>query len=238
MLLSSHMAPPKRDPSSLTPLSAASRAHQVAESLRNAIVSGQLRPGDRLTETDLAEQLGTSRGPVREALRQLEHEGLVVNHPYRMTEVLGISQEEIEQVLVPIRLVLERFAFQKALPLLTDADFVALDLLVESMSQAAQAAEADVLADADIRFHELVIERSGQAHCLQLWRAIEPRVRAHFRRDAPEHLDPTAVPDQHIHLLQELRSRDEARVLLALERHIYDFLIVDGSDTGSAPKGP
>ena len=232
------MTPSERDRSSLTPLSAASRGHQVAESLRNAIVSGQLRPGDRLTETNLAERLGTSRGPVREALRQLEHEGLVVNHPYRTTEVLGISQEEIEQVLVPVRLVLERFAFRKALPLLTDMDFEVLEGLVESMSQAARDAEPDALADADVRFHELVIERSGQAHCLQLWRAIEPRVRAHFRRDAPEHLDPSAVPDQHIDLLGELRTRDEGRVLLALERHIYDFLVVDGSDSGSAPNDP
>jgi len=232
------MTPPERDRSSLTPLSAASRGHQVAKSLRNAIVSGQLRPGDRLTETDLAERLGTSRGPVREALRQLEHEGLVVNHPYRTTEVLGISQEEIEEVLVPVRLVLERFAFRKALPLLTDTDFEVLDGLVESMSQAAVDAEPDALTDADVRFHELVIERSGQVHCLQLWRAIEPRVRAHFLRDAPEHLDPTAVPDQHIRLLGELRTRDEGRVLLALKRHINDFLVVDGSDTGSAPTDP
>jgi DNA-binding GntR family transcriptional regulator len=219
-----------RDRASLTRLSAKSRRHQVADSLRTAIVSGQMQPGDRLTETDLADRLGVSRAPVREALRQLEYEGLVVNHPYRGTEILGIGQEEIEQVLVPIRLILEGFAFRKALPLLTEADFGVLDGLVESMSQAARDEQPDELADADVRFHELVIERSEQAHCLQLWRVIEPRVRAHFRRDAPAHGDSDAVPGQHRDLLRELRTRDEGRVLPALERHIREFLVIPGPE--------
>jgi DNA-binding GntR family transcriptional regulator len=205
-----------------------SRRHHVAESLRNAIVSGRLAPGDRLTETDLAERLGTSRAPVREALRQLEYEGLVANRPYCASEVLGISQEEIEQVLVPIRLTLERFAFRKALPLLTDDHFAALDRRVISMRHAAEDGDADALADADVHFHELVIVASTQEHCLQLWRAIEPRVRAHFRRDAPAHALPTAVPDQHRQLLEVLRSRDEPAVLEALDRHILEFLVIDG----------
>ena len=211
----------------LTSLPAVTRRHQAAASLRGAIVSGELRPGDRLVETELAAQLGTSRAPVREALRQLEHEGLVANHPYRATEVLGVTQAEIEEVLVPIRLILERFAFREALPLLGDDDFAALDRLVQTMRHAAAAADADALAEADVRFHELVIERSGQRHCLQLWRTIEPRVRAHFRRDAPEHASADAVPDQHKHLLEVLATRDEPRVLEALEEHIREFLVVE-----------
>ena len=78
-----------------------SRRHRVAEALRASIVSGRLRPGDRLREVELATQLGTSRAPVREALRQLEQEGLVLSSPYRGTEVIGVSQEEVEEVLVP-----------------------------------------------------------------------------------------------------------------------------------------
>lgn len=211
----------------LQPLPPSSRRHQVVASLRGAIVSGRLRPGERLTETDLAERLGTSRAPVREALRQLEQEGLVASRPYRTTEVLGVTQEEIEQVLVPIRLTIERFAFRKALPHLTDADLAALDGLVRSMRHAAAEGDADALAEADMRFHELVLVRSGQAHCLQLWRTIEPRVRAHFRRDAPAHPHPSAVPDQHEELLGVLTTRDESRVLEAIEHHIREFLVLD-----------
>jgi len=207
-------------------------------SLRDAIVTGRLRPGDRLTETELAHQLGTSRAPVREALRQLEYEGLVANSPYRTTEVLGISQEEIERVLVPVRLTLELFAFRKALPRLDDDDLAALERLVRLMRHTAAEGDANALAEADVRFHELIIARAGQTHCLQLWRMIEPRVRAHFRRDAPKHPDRDEVPNQHEWLLAVLSRGDETEVLAELERHINAFLLVDHQDDGAGTSPP
>lgn len=206
---------------SLSRLSSASRGQHVARALRTAITSGSLSPGDRLLETDLAAQLGTSNGPVREALRQLEAEGLVVSAPYRGSVVAEVSQEEIEEVLVPVRVMIERFAFRKALPQLTEADFTTLTGLIAEMRAAADAGDADALADADIEFHELVIQRSGHNHCLQLWRVLQPRVRAYFRRDAPAHPDHYAVADQHQRLLGALRAGDERTLVAAVDAHIH-----------------
>lgn len=207
-----------------------SRRHRVAQALRDAITEGRYQPGDRLVELDLAAQLGTSRSPVREALRQLENEGLVMSFPYRGTEVLGVAQDEVEHVLVPVRLTVERFAFARALPQLTDDDLAELERLVQTMRDAAARRADAELAEADVRFHELVIERSGQLHCLQVWRTIEPRVRAYFRRDAPSHRSRLAVARQHERLLRALRSGDEARVLDELESHIRTHL-----DAGARP---
>ncbi len=198
--------------------------------LRSAIVSGRLRPGDRLKELELSEQLGISRAPVREALRQLEHEGLVLSSPYRATEVLGISQEEIVEVLVPIRLTLETFAFRRALPLLTSEDLRALRELVQTMRSAAADGDLDALAEADVHFHELIIERSGQRHCLQIWRSIEPRVRAYFRRDAPIHSRLDEIADEHQELVEILQRGKEGPVLETLRGHIYNYLEPSGSD--------
>lgn len=200
---------------------------RATDALRAAIIGGRLRPGDRLKETELSEQLGISRAPVREALRQLEHEGLVISLPYRATEVLGISQEEIGEVLVPIRLTLETFAFRRALSLLTPEDFGALEELVQTMRRAAESGDLNALAEADVRFHELVIERSGQQHCLQIWRSIQPRVRAYFRRDAPIHSRLDEITDEHEELLAVLRDGDEAQVLGTLRRHIGNYLEPD-----------
>lgn len=205
---------------------AESRRERVAQILREAITSGQFLPGHRLIELSLAAQLGTSRAPIREALRQLEQEGLVVSYPYRGSEVVGVSQEEIEQVLVPVRLTLERFAFSRALPLLTADDFAVLETLIKEMQQAADKGDADRLADGDIRFHEHVLVRSGQPHCLQMWRTIQPRVRAYFRRDAPAHDTPHSVAVQHRLLLSALRTGDETRVLAAVDEHIRTHLAV------------
>jgi DNA-binding GntR family transcriptional regulator len=197
-----------------------SRGDRVAHALRDAITSGQFSAGSRLVETDLARQLGTSRGPVREALRQLEQEGLVASQPYRWTEVVDVSQDEIEQVLVPIRLIVERFAFERALPILDDGDYRHLHDLVEEMNAAADGQDYERQADADIRFHEHVITRSDQPHCLQIWRAIQTRVRAYFRRDAPAYSAHHEVAAQHQHLLDVLRGGDPAAVVTAVEEHI------------------
>lgn len=201
-----------------------SRRELVVQILRDAITSGRLKPGDRLIEVDLSKELGTSRAPVREALRQLEQEGLVASYPYRGSEVIGVSQDEVEQVLVPIRITLERFAFSRALGRLEVADFDELRGLVAEMEDAARTGSTERLADADIRFHELVIVASGQRHCLQIWKTIQPRVRAHFRRDAPAHDDPMSVALQHQELLEVLQAGDETALLAAIDRHIHTHL--------------
>ncbi len=101
--------------------------------MREAVITGKFLPGDRLIEEELSQQMGISRGPVREALRQLEQEGLVVSFPYRATEVIGVSDEEVRDVLLPIRLTLERFAFRHALPLLEETDFTTCPCLFSSL---------------------------------------------------------------------------------------------------------
>jgi DNA-binding GntR family transcriptional regulator len=204
-------------------LEPASLRRRASDALRAAIVEGRLRPGDRLKEVELAEQLGISRAPVREALRQLEHEGLVASLPYRATEVLGVSQEEIAEVLVPIRLTIESFAFRKAMPLLTEEDFEALGRIVERMRAAGAEGDLEALAEDDVRFHEIVIERSGQPHCLQIWRSIEPRVRAYFRRDAPAHPRADEIADEHQELLDVLAAGGEAELMATLTRHIHHY---------------
>ena len=183
-------------------------------------MAGELLPGQRLTEAELSKQLGTSRAPIREALRQLEQEGLVASYPYRGTEVLGVSQEEIEEVLVPIRITLERFAFSKAMSRLTEDDYTQLETLVQDMARAAEAKDFDTLAESDIRFHETVIAASDQRHCLQMWRTIQPRVRAYFRRDATTYVDHLAVAAQHEVLITALRAGDQDVVTAEIEAHI------------------
>jgi DNA-binding GntR family transcriptional regulator len=215
----------------LPTLEPASLRRRASDALRSAIVEGRLQPGDRLKEVELAAQLGISRAPVREALRQLEHEGLVASLPYRATEVLGVSQEEIAEVLVPIRLTIESFAFRKAMALLTEADFEALARIVERMRAAGARGDLEALAEDDVRFHELVIERSGQPHCLQIWRSIEPRVRAYFRRDAPAHPRADELADEHQELLDALAGGDEAELLDTLTRHIHHYFGPAGTES-------
>lgn len=196
------------------------RGQQLVRALRETIIAGSLKPGDRIVERDISARTGVSRGPVREALLRLEQEGLVVSHPYKGVEVLGVSQEEIEEVLVPIRVVIERSAFRHALPLLTEADFAELRALVGEMEDAAVAFDLDKIVETDVRFHELVISRSRLAHCEQIWRTIVPRVRAYFYGDAPLHEHLGVIAAEHRELLRVLETKDETKLLPEVENHV------------------
>ena len=195
------------------------RRERVLEALREAIVVGRYADGDRLIEDRIAQELATSRGPVREALRQLEHEGLVVSYPYRGAVVLGVSEEEVHQVLIPIRLTLERFSFTKALERMADGDYGELAKEIWLMREAAGAGDLLRSVEADIRFHEYVLSCSGQPHTTQVWRCIAPRIRAYFFRYG-RHSDLRTIANEHEALLGALRSGDRKTLMRAVERHI------------------
>ena len=96
--------------------------------------------------------------------------------------MLGVSDEEVHEVLIPIRLTLERFSFTKAAQRMTDADFGELAKEVWQMGEGARTNDLLRCVEADIRFHEFVLSRSGQPHTTQVWRSIAPRIRAYFFR--------------------------------------------------------
>jgi DNA-binding GntR family transcriptional regulator len=198
---------------------AGSRGQQVIEALRTAIISGRFEPGERLIESALSAELGTSRGPVREALRQLESEGLVMSFPYRGAVVLGVSDEEVQEVLIPIRLTLERYSFALALEKMTDDDFAELAKQIWVMEQAGKSNDLVKLVEADLCFHEIVISASGQLHTVQIWRTIWPRIRAYFYRYERSRSFEDTV-EEHRALLAALQTRDPAIALAQLERHI------------------
>jgi DNA-binding GntR family transcriptional regulator len=195
------------------------RGLQVIEAVRTAIISGRFAPGDRLIESALSAEFGTSRGPVREALRQLENEGLVMSFPYRGAVVLGVSDEEVHEVLIPIRLTLERYSFVRAMAIMTDDDFAELGKQIWLMEQAGKADDLIKLVEADLGFHEIVIQASGQLHTMQIWRTIWPRIRAYFYRYERWRRFEATVKE-HRELLEALQTRDPDILLPQLERHI------------------
>jgi DNA-binding GntR family transcriptional regulator len=195
------------------------RREQVVEALREGIMLGRYSDGERLIEDRIARELRTSRGPVREALRQLEHEGLVASYPYRGAVVLGVSDEEVENVLIPIRLTLERYSFLKALERMTDADFAELAKEVWLMGEAARTGDLLMSVEADIRFHQFVLGHSGQAHSAQLWGAISPRIRAYFFRYGQK-ADLAVSAREHADLLAAMQSGKPSVVTKALQKHI------------------
>ncbi|MFZ0009270.1 MAG: GntR family transcriptional regulator [Steroidobacteraceae bacterium] len=205
----------------LPEINALSLRQRVLETLRAAIINGDIKPGSKLTEELISEQMRVSRGPVREALRELEQEGLIITTPYKGTEVLDISDREVFELLMPIRLVIEEFGFRCAVERMSSEDLIDLEHIVERMSRAAERGDVDGVAVADVAFHEKALRISGHLHCLQIWRTISPRVRAYFARVRHNDPDLGEVVEEHRLLLGDLRRRIVPDLMSRLREHIF-----------------
>jgi DNA-binding GntR family transcriptional regulator len=220
--------------------SARKRRYQlVTEALRQAIIAGEFEHGQRLVEDKVARKLNTSRGSVRSALHQLEHEGFVVSYPYRGAVVLGVSDDEVRQVLMPVRIALETYSFPRAAELMTDADFAELAKEVWHMAEAARTDDLTRSVEADTNFHEFVLDRAEQPHAAQIWRSIESRIKTYFYRYG-RFRDLEQVAAQHADLLTAMQTRDRALIIAKVEAHILEEppeLPAAPAGTQHAPEG-
>ena len=134
----------------------------VSEALRQAIKDGVLKPGERLMEIQLAEELGVSRTPIREAIRKLELEGFVVMVPRRGTYVADISLKDIAQVF-EIRSALEELAAGLAAERITPDELEYLERILVEINEYIDNDQFDKIVDADIRFHDVLYPRQPQS---------------------------------------------------------------------------
>ncbi len=195
-----------------------SRRHQIADWLREQIVKGALPPGSQLKQDVLAAHLGASPGPVREALRQLESEGLVHHIPNRGAFVATVSAEELLGVLLPVRLAIEQFAVEAACA--DPAVLAELERLVALMDRAAADDDLEQLNDLDVLFHETIVKSARSEHAMQLWASVQPRIRMQIYRLAKRHDSPFAIPDEHRALLEAIRTGGPDGRRSALGTHI------------------
>ncbi|MDP8922926.1 MAG: GntR family transcriptional regulator [Chloroflexota bacterium] len=168
---------PDRRPTRLERLEPRALSRRIVEQLKRVIIAGELRPGDRVLETDLAEQLGVSRGPVREAFRQLEQEGLLVSYPHRGTFVASVPEDEIEEVYA-LRAQIEVYAVRRVVARQPEEAARALQDIVDGMEEAARAGDLPALADRDLQFHDTLLALSGYQGLHRIWRSMDGLVRA------------------------------------------------------------
>lgn len=141
--------------------------------LRAAILGGRLPPGTRIVEADVARQMATSRSPVREAVRKLEHEGLVEYVPRRGTVVVGLSREDVEDAY-QLRAHLEAYGARLAATRASEVHLTGLAEAIERMRGYAAANDLEGLVAADVEFHRSVCEASGSRRLVQAWESINP----------------------------------------------------------------
>ena len=142
------------------------------QQIREAIRSGKLKPGDRLVETQLAEEMQISRFPIREALRYLEKEGLVEAKPFKGTYVAQLTEQDMEE-LYSLRSAIEELAVRILIKNIDDDKIKKLESIVDDMVKASEDENIDKMISEDLRFHQTICEMSGHRKLLDVWLNLE-----------------------------------------------------------------
>jgi DNA-binding GntR family transcriptional regulator len=193
---------------------------QVRDLLLARILSGEYAPGSRIVETRIAQELGISQAPVREALRDLEQLGCVVHEPFRGCSVRELSIDDLLEAF-PVRAALESVAARLAASRITDEELTVLGGLVDTMRTAG--AEGDALAEsiADASFHATIVEAAHNQVLARQWSQLQPQARTFISISLPA--SPRGpVADRHLPILDALRDRDPERAATAMHDHLAE----------------
>jgi len=202
----------------MRPTRAPALGEQLAGVLRDQIVRRQLKPDTHLVEDALASEYDVSRGPVRDALRQLESQGLVESRR-RGFFVVGLSQSDIND-LYELRESIEVAAITRAIGHITEEQMRTGRAIVSEMVSCADRAAADGFADADMRFHALLYEIGGNRRLIDVWDAYAPVFASLMQLTVEEDVDLHPSAHDHGRLLDLFEEGDVAKIQNELREHL------------------
>ena len=191
----------------------------VFNTLRRAILKGELKPGERLMEITLADKLGVSRTPIREAIRKLELEGLVVMAPRKGAKVASITELDLNDVL-EVRKGMEVLAISLACKRITGEELEKLETIEQSFQKLIESGNLTELAEMDVKFHDTIYQATNNQRLVQLLNNL----REQMYRYRMEYLKDIAVrrtlAEEHKAICRALRERDEQQAEEYVSIHI------------------
>ena len=191
----------------------------VFNTLRQAILRGELKPGERLMEIQLANKLGVSRTPIREAIRKLELEGLVLMIPRRGAEVAEITEKSLRDVL-EVRGALEELAVKLACQKITDEQIAELRKAEKEFEVALQSGDVTIYAEADVKFHDVIYLATDNQRLIQLLFNLREqmyRYRVEYLKREEAH---EKLLIEHKRIIETITKRDMDAAVDAVCQHI------------------
>jgi DNA-binding GntR family transcriptional regulator len=192
------------------------------EALREAILLGRLRPGERVVEAEIARQMGISRGPIREAVRQLEQEHLVEYHPRRGVVVARLTREAVQDTYA-VRAELDGFAARLSAVRITDEHLGQLDGLIAAMHRQAAEGDSDGLLHTDVEFHRCICTMAGNRVLLRAWSSLGPYAWTLFSGIQVRGYSLGDLAERHVPIADALRARDPVQAERAAKEHTLEI---------------
>jgi GntR family transcriptional regulator of gluconate operon len=213
----------------------------VADQLRDEILDGRLAAGARLVETELADRFGVSRGPVRDALRELARVGLAVDLPRRGTFVSSLTESDLLEVY-DIRRAIEEAAVRLTIERASDADVATMFAAVAETERAYGGDDLAAAWDADMAFHRTYCQISGNGRLLELFDGLASQTVLLMRTSLESHASLGWTPPVALHrrIAQAIADRDVGRATAAVGAHYQytqDRLAASGPERAAAAAG-
>ena len=193
----------------------------VFYTLRQAILKGELEPGERLMEMQLAEQLGVSRTPIREAIRKLELEGLVLMIPRRGAIVAKITEKDLRDVL-EVRSSLERLSTELACERMHDETIAELKLAQEAFKEALNQNDITLQAQRDVEFHDVIYKATGNLRLIQMLNNLREQMYRYRLEYLKHDLAHQTLIEEHEAIIEALSKRDKETATKIIVRHVYN----------------
>ena len=193
----------------------------VFYTLRQAILKGELEPGERLMEMQLAEKLGVSRTPIREAIRKLDSEGLVFMIPRRGAIVAQITEKDLKDVL-EVRSSLERLSTELACERMKNEMFDDLRVAQEAFKEALRGDDITLQAQKDVEFHDVIYKATNNLRLIQMLNNLREqmyRYRLEYLKDDSSH---QKLVEEHEAIIDALSKREKEKATDIIVRHIYN----------------
>ena len=204
-----------------SPIISETVSDKVYRWIKNSIINGDLKPGERIIQENLTKQLNVSRTPIRDALQRLSAEKLVVLTPFHGAEVFALSKKSLDEIY-EVRLIMESYAAQKACDLITDDIFAELHSINEQIAQ--NSTSIPVCMDLDRRFHCLVCMTAGSDYIMEVltsvWDKSDPYKSIFYT--LPGSI--IRAVDEHQAMLINLRSGDKNALAEAVRAHLHDVI--------------
>ncbi|HLQ82279.1 MAG TPA: GntR family transcriptional regulator [Pseudogracilibacillus sp.] len=191
----------------------------VANLIKKNIWMQEYKLGERLLEKDQAEKFNVSRSTIREAFTILENQGLIVNKARKGTYVAHYTEQDLKE-LIELRILIEKNAVVKALPLLTEIEFTTLSNILEVMKNQIESADWYELFNLDLEFHNTIVRACGNTRIIKIFELNQIEMRTYLGYLKESYSNPIDLYTEHLNLFRALQTKDLAKVTQAIEDHI------------------
>jgi DNA-binding GntR family transcriptional regulator len=193
----------------------------VFDAIKEAILTGRLKPGERLMEVQLAEEMGVSRTPVREAIRKLELEGLVVMVPRKGAYVSGLTLKDVAEVF-EIRSSLEGLAATLAAERITEDEIKSLDKILSDITQASEKGDTETVIKKDMEFHQVLFSASRNQRLAQIINNLKEQIDRFRIQSFSNPVRVKSVLSEHKGIIDAIKQGDAENAEKLAKAHIYE----------------